>query len=133
MKNLLIRAVKFYQKRLSPLKPRPTCRFYPTCSSYAIGALEEWGTVKGGWMALCRILRCQPLFPGGFDPVKLNPKNHPDMIVRRVPGFLARRRENASTLLCLYYAGRQRTRIPDGTLSEKQESGKKPGSPSDRF
>ena len=121
MKELLIRAIAFYQKKLSPLKKRPVCRFYPTCSSYAMDALKEWGTVKGGWMALCRLFRCQPLFPGGYDPVKRNPENYPDMIIRRVPGFLAKRKENASTLLCLYNAGRQRISIPDGPLSEKQE------------
>ena len=121
MKEVFIRLLIFYQKKISPLKRRSVCRFYPSCSSYAIGALREWGTVKGGWMALCRLFRCQPLFPGGYDPVKRNPENYPDMIVRRVPGFLAKRRENGSTLLCLYYAGRQRISMPDRTLSEKQE------------
>jgi hypothetical protein len=52
------------------------CRFQPTCSEYAAIAVSEYGVVRGGWMALLRVLRCQPLCRGGFEPVKLNPRRH---------------------------------------------------------
>lgn len=60
--------MKFYRKFISPVKP-PTCRFYPTCSTYALEAIEVHGASKGGWLATKRILRCHPFNPGGFDPV----------------------------------------------------------------
>lgn len=63
-----IAAVKFYQLCISPLKP-PTCRFTPTCSQYAIEALRKYGPLKGGWLALKRILRCHPWGGSGYDPV----------------------------------------------------------------
>jgi hypothetical protein len=53
------------------------CRFQPTCSDYAAIAVSEYGIVRGGWMALWRILRCQPFCKGGFDPVRPNPRIHP--------------------------------------------------------
>ncbi|MEF3245273.1 MAG: membrane protein insertion efficiency factor YidD [Caldisericaceae bacterium] len=68
MKKVLIAILKFYRKYISPLKP-PTCRFTPTCSEYAIIAIEKYGAKKGGWLALKRVLRCNPFFPGGNDPV----------------------------------------------------------------
>ncbi len=68
MKKILIAAIKFYRKYISPLKP-PTCRFTPTCSEYAIIAIEKYGAKKGGWLAIKRVLRCNPFFPGGNDPV----------------------------------------------------------------
>lgn len=77
MRSILIRLVKFYQKNISPTK-LPCCRFYPTCSVYAIEALREHGAVKGAFLAICRILRCNPLCKGGYDPVPLkNKKNRP--------------------------------------------------------
>lgn len=60
--------IHVYRKFISPLKP-PTCRFYPTCSEYALEAIERHGAVKGGWLAAKRIARCHPFNPGGFDPV----------------------------------------------------------------
>ena len=69
MKKILINIIKFYRRRLSPLKP-PCCRFYPTCSQYAIEAIEKYGAIKGGIMAVWRILRCNPFNSGGYDPVK---------------------------------------------------------------
>lgn len=61
--------LKLYQRYLSPLKGAPSCRFHPTCSSYAIEAVESHGVLKGSWLALTRLLRCHPFHPGGFDPV----------------------------------------------------------------
>jgi putative membrane protein insertion efficiency factor len=68
MKRLLIWLVKGYRIFISPLFP-PTCRFQPTCSMYAIQAIERFGAFKGSWMAILRILRCHPFHPGGYDPV----------------------------------------------------------------
>jgi uncharacterized protein len=64
----LIYLVKGYQVSLSPLLP-PSCRYYPSCSAYAVEALERHGALRGSWLALRRILRCHPFRPGGFDPV----------------------------------------------------------------
>ena len=58
-----------YRKYISPLKPA-CCRFYPTCSQYAIEAIEKYGALKGGFMGIKRILRCHPFHEGGYDPVK---------------------------------------------------------------
>ncbi|OZB35726.1 MAG: membrane protein insertion efficiency factor YidD [Halothiobacillus sp. 14-56-357] len=68
MRWLLIRLVRFYQIFISPFLP-PSCRFEPTCSQYAIEAIQTHGALKGGWMALRRIGRCNPFCEGGFDPV----------------------------------------------------------------
>ena len=68
MKRLLIAMVKFYRRNISPLRP-PCCRYIPTCSQYALEALEKYGALKGSWLALRRFLRCQPFHKGGYDPV----------------------------------------------------------------
>lgn len=64
----LILLIRLYQLVISPLKP-PTCRFYPTCSQYAMQAVEKYGAIKGSWMAVKRLLKCHPFHPGGYDPV----------------------------------------------------------------
>lgn len=69
MKKIFISIIKFYRKFISPLK-KPSCRFYPTCSAYAIEAIDKYGAFKGGVMAFRRILRCHPFNKGGYDPVK---------------------------------------------------------------
>lgn len=71
MRRVLIAAIRFYQTGISPLRP-PCCRFIPTCSAYALEAVEKYGAWKGGWLALRRILRCHPFHRQGsivFDPV----------------------------------------------------------------
>ncbi len=68
MKFLLILPIRFYRTFISPLFP-PVCRFQPTCSQYAIEAIERFGPIRGSWLALRRLLRCHPLHPGGYDPV----------------------------------------------------------------
>ena len=68
MSRLLILCIRFYQIFISPLKT-PTCRFYPTCSAYAIEAIQKKGPVKGTWLAIKRIAKCHPFHPGGYDPV----------------------------------------------------------------
>jgi putative membrane protein insertion efficiency factor len=65
---LLRGPIRFYQLAISPMMPA-ACRYYPTCSNYAIEAIDKYGAMKGGWMAVRRILRCHPFRPGGFDPV----------------------------------------------------------------
>lgn len=69
MKKVLIFFIRLYRKYISPLKA-PSCRFNPTCSQYAIDAIEKYGALKGGFMAIKRILRCNPFNKGGYDPVK---------------------------------------------------------------
>jgi putative membrane protein insertion efficiency factor len=64
----LIWLVRAYQLAISPMLP-PSCRFHPTCSEYALEALQRHGAVRGGWLALRRIFRCHPWHPGGHDPV----------------------------------------------------------------
>ena len=64
----LIRAIRFYQRAVSPLMG-PCCRFMPTCSEYAVGAIEEFGALSGGWLSFKRILRCHPFGGQGYDPV----------------------------------------------------------------
>ncbi|MBN1946344.1 MAG: membrane protein insertion efficiency factor YidD [Bradymonadales bacterium] len=68
MAEILIWMIRRYQRWLSPVLP-PACRFTPSCSQYAIEALEMFGAVRGLWMSLGRVLRCHPFHPGGFDPV----------------------------------------------------------------
>ncbi len=65
---VLLLPVHVYRKVLSPLLP-PTCRFYPSCSAYAVEALTVHGALRGGWLTLRRLLRCGPWHPGGLDPV----------------------------------------------------------------
>ncbi len=71
MKGLLLAIVRFYRRYISPLRP-PCCRFIPTCSEYALIAIERYGARKGGWLALRRIARCHPFHRGEhdfYDPV----------------------------------------------------------------
>ena len=72
MKKLLISIIKFYRKYLSPLKRSSTCIYIPTCSQYALEAVEKYGVWKGGWLAVRRILRCHPFHKQKsieYDPV----------------------------------------------------------------
>lgn len=68
MRKLLIAIIRLYQYLISPLLG-PHCRFHPTCSSYAMEAIEKHGVFKGTWLALRRVGRCHPFHPGGHDPV----------------------------------------------------------------
>ena len=68
MKFILLGIITFYRKCISPLKPA-TCRFYPTCSTYAYEAVKKYGAIKGTYLAVKRILKCHPFHPGGYDPV----------------------------------------------------------------
>ncbi|MFI4967955.1 MAG: membrane protein insertion efficiency factor YidD [Gammaproteobacteria bacterium] len=68
MQSLLILPIRFYRYFISPLLG-VRCRYEPTCSVYAIEAVQEHGSVKGGWLAAKRICRCHPLYAGGYDPV----------------------------------------------------------------
>ena len=71
LKRMMLACIRFYQKFLSPMKARSTCIFYPTCSQYAVEAIEKYGALRGGLMAVWRILRCNPFNrQGGYDPVK---------------------------------------------------------------
>ncbi len=68
MQYLLIGLIRFYQRFLSPLKP-PTCRFYPSCSHYALEAVSKHGVIRGSYLSIRRIIKCHPFHPGGYDPV----------------------------------------------------------------
>ena len=67
IKKFLIAMIRFYQRRISGLKTKPTCRFYPTCSQYAVLAIEKYGVCRGLLKAAWRILRCNPFGKGGLD------------------------------------------------------------------
>lgn len=75
MKHLFIGLIRFYQKAISPFTPA-SCRFLPTCSAYGIEAIQRFGAIKGGYLAIKRISKCHPLHPGGVDlvPEKKNKK-----------------------------------------------------------
>ena len=68
MKAVLLWMIRFYRKVISPARP-PCCRFIPTCSAYALEAIEKYGAFKGGLLTVWRILRCNPFAKGGYDPV----------------------------------------------------------------
>lgn len=74
MKTLLLWMIKFYRYAVSPMLGR-RCRFYPSCSEYALEALERHGALLGSWWSLKRICRCHPFHPGGYDPVPDNFRN----------------------------------------------------------
>jgi putative membrane protein insertion efficiency factor len=80
-----LRLLRAYKWAISPLLP-PACRFVPTCSEYAMEAVERFGALRGGWMALKRLLRCHPLGRSGYDPVmrtpgRIGPESHSRRIV----------------------------------------------------
>lgn len=74
MRRLLLALAHTYQYLISPLLG-PRCRFQPSCSHYAIEALESHGALRGSWLALRRLLRCHPWHPGGYDPVPMRNPN----------------------------------------------------------
>jgi uncharacterized protein len=76
----LVGLIKAYQRAVSPalpvlLGPACGCRFYPSCSAYAVQAVETHGTLRGSWLAATRLMKCTPLHPGGLDPVPLRRTN----------------------------------------------------------
>ena len=68
VKRMFLFLIDVYRRYISPLKS-PCCRYIPTCSEYAMIAIERYGAMRGGWLALKRILRCHPFHEGGYDPV----------------------------------------------------------------
>ncbi len=79
MKRFLLWCIRFYRRAISPRKGGPCCRYFPTCSQYALTAVERFGPVKGGALAAWRVLRCNPLSRGGYDPVP----EDPHVLIRR--------------------------------------------------
>ena len=69
MKYVLLWMIRFYRKYLSGMKGGCTCKYYPTCSQYGLEAIEKYGALKGGVLAVWRVLRCNPFSKGGYDPV----------------------------------------------------------------
>jgi hypothetical protein len=68
MKRLLMALLRTYQYAISPFLGR-RCRYYPSCSEFAVEAVEKYGAIKGGWLGVKRVCRCHPWHPGGYDPV----------------------------------------------------------------
>jgi uncharacterized protein len=68
MRTALVLFIRGYQVAISPMLPA-SCRYYPSCSAYAVEAIEKHGALRGTWLAMKRIARCHPFRPGGFDPV----------------------------------------------------------------
>ncbi len=73
---VLVAPIMVYRRVISPLKPTPSCRFHPTCSSYAQDAILTHGAFRGGWLALRRVAKCHPWHPGGLDPVPPKSSGH---------------------------------------------------------
>jgi putative membrane protein insertion efficiency factor len=77
LKNIVLKAISFYQRFISPMFAQIFgihCRYYPSCSSYAYSVIKEWGVIKGFYLAMRRILKCNPFFEGGYDPPPLKDK-----------------------------------------------------------
>lgn len=85
MRVLFIGIIKLYQKFISPLFP-PSCRFYPTCSEYAVQSFSKYGVIKGGMKAAWRVLRCNPFNKGGFDPVDDSCENYHGAETEKING-----------------------------------------------
>ena len=75
MKKILLSLIHFYRRRISPHLP-PMCRYYPTCSQYAVEAIEIHGALKGSFLTILRLMRCNIFFPGGYDPVPPKKQKH---------------------------------------------------------
>jgi hypothetical protein len=69
LQTLLIALIRAYQILISPILPR-SCRFYPTCSEYALTAIRQYGSARGIYLGIRRLIRCHPFHPGGYDPVR---------------------------------------------------------------
>jgi putative membrane protein insertion efficiency factor len=77
LKNIVLKAISLYQRFISPMFAQIFgihCRYYPSCSSYAYSVIKEWGVIKGSYLAMKRILKCNPFFEGGYDPPPLKDK-----------------------------------------------------------
>lgn len=70
MKSIFLALIKFYRQYLSPFKGVSCCRFIPTCSEYAYQAIEKYGALRGGYLAVRRLLKCHPFHKGGYDPLE---------------------------------------------------------------
>jgi len=75
MNKLFINLIRFYQRFISPMLGS-SCRFYPTCSQYALEAFQEYGAIKAFYLTIKRLLRCQPFCKGGVDPLPISDKKH---------------------------------------------------------
>ena len=83
LRKIFIGLIRFYQYAISPYLP-PHCRYTPTCSTYAVEAIDRFGIFRGGWMALRRIGRCHPWHEGGYDPLPEDSKKKPTVNTERI-------------------------------------------------
>jgi|GEM_PF-399716 len=97
-KKIIVALLHRYRRDISPRKRRPCCRFYPTCSGYALTAVEEWGVTVGLAMSAGRILRCHPFGGDGVDPVPINTRK------RRASRDTSLQQRRGEELLALCYA-----------------------------
>lgn len=122
MKHVCIWLIRLYQRFLSPLKRRPTCRFTPCCSAYALEAFSTRGFFVGLWLSVGRILRCQPFCAGGYDPVP--PKGQ----LGRVRNAIRPEQDNDDSLrpktVCEDYVQRRSKRRSSGADSPKESADK---------
>lgn len=98
MKPAVLAALRWYKRSVSPLLP-PSCRYTPTCSEYALEAIERYGVLRGGAMATRRLLSCHPFARGGYDPVRAHPRSEasdgrPGGQARADPGWAPPRRRS---------------------------------------
>jgi uncharacterized protein len=81
-----LQLLRAYKRFISPML-RPACRYVPTCSEYALEAIERYGALRGGWMAFWRVLRCHPFAHGGYDPVAASPTTNEHRLTRHHPAL----------------------------------------------
>jgi hypothetical protein len=81
IRKLALAPIRFYRLAISPLMAS-RCRFYPTCSAYALEAIERHGIARGGWLTVCRLGRCHPLHAGGYDPVPGEKQSQPSSMAK---------------------------------------------------
>jgi putative membrane protein insertion efficiency factor len=116
MKWLCIWLIRFYQRFISPLKGRPTCRFTPSCSAYGLEAFRKRGFFVGFFLTVRRILRCNPFDPGGYDPVP--EKGQPIRSKKRKD-----KQENEPKLICQdYVLRRERHGRPSNTDDDRSQT-----------
>jgi uncharacterized protein len=100
-KLVVLQLLRAYQWAISPMFP-PSCRYVPTCSEYAMEAVDRFGVLRGGLMAMWRLLRCHPFVRGGYDPVKRGPTSAAMLSLQEARASAAREKANEDQLTTNY-------------------------------